>query len=550
MSKRLTREEVEQRIEGRAAGQEELVRLLLLLRVPGFAVDPALKRAGAKVAAPGTEHDVSLEGLGVPDGGLVFSKRGGAEVLSLGTLRAKLNKLLAEAFPGYAETVTMRTVQKLYAPPPAPTGDAPLCVVEEADLIPVAPDEYAVDPEVADLLRGYAVYTTGKDNAEGRFYPFVAVEMPDGAVLRYDVYKMAAGLPYYTRFAPEFKLPTVDHIGRDTHDNCRASLRYCTFTQNAWNKCRTAKQAETYRYHSVGMNCAAQIAPVSASDRRHCTGVFVWFALASEFLASSSDFVVDARHHALPSFDLASCKREFFEDIPEPHRPLLSQFVEELLGALREGYTGYTPAPVPGGNAAAVSKATIVQQDLRGRPLLQALYAGAPEVLTASRTVRPEPLAALAADACKLLMHGPFAHTNFLRVPPVPRTVADSAEELRRQAWSSPTDILNAYQPEVASVVAAEVMARHGVQLGSDERVVFEESSVNAHGKRIAARIVSDSSQGSGVLRLAKAEQEDGRAIIIASPFTAYYCPPRRAPLEGDAAGDGAEVNPKPSADA
>jgi hypothetical protein len=240
----ITREQVDEYCDVIDNKNPELLCILELLRQPNdIPIVPNMRRRGDNVYIVNGEHEeefqLNLQRFGIHDGSFVFPKKDGT-VYSDSTFRPKINKLLSEAFPG----ATIRTIRKLYAPPAPSTArvvevDIEHYIVQPQDLVPVSLDDIGLDEDVKVILQYYDVYTTVKDQEGGAFYPFVVIEFPNGTLLAYSVYKVVAGLPYYTRISPGYKLPTVDHTGRNTHDNRRVSLRYCTMSQNYWNKCGT-----------------------------------------------------------------------------------------------------------------------------------------------------------------------------------------------------------------------------------------------------------------------------------------------------------------------
>lgn len=96
-------------------------------------------------------------------------------------------------------------------------------LVALADLVETHVSKLIIDPQVH--LYGLKLYQQRCDNACSRYYPFFLIELGDcNKLVRYDVYKYIARLPYYGAIRQHRKLPIIDHINRMPND-CSMSNR-------------------------------------------------------------------------------------------------------------------------------------------------------------------------------------------------------------------------------------------------------------------------------------------------------------------------------------
>lgn len=124
-------------------------------------------------------------------------------------------------------------------------------LIASADLVESNVSELTLDPVVH--LHGLRLYQQRCDNACSHSYPFFLIELANGnKLVRYDVYKYIAQLPYYVAVRRHGKLPTIDHINRMPSNCCMSNMRYCTSAQNAQNMCR--QRRSTAQYHGVCAN--------------------------------------------------------------------------------------------------------------------------------------------------------------------------------------------------------------------------------------------------------------------------------------------------------
>ena len=343
----------------------------------------------------------------------------------------------------------MRTISSLYAPPRAP--DDRSRIFSEGNHVEVSPDEYLVDDDVREVLKGYATYN--QVNEYETFYPCILIEYNvtdeegrDKQILcPYEIYKIVAGLPSYTRLTPRYKLSTVDHIHRDTRDNRRESLRYCTVTQNGWNKCPTKNQKGKCAriYHGVSHDGDVTYVPTNSREKWVWEMIVVWFNLVIDYFGrlESSESSLQPPQGSI--FDPNGCVYDRIDEIPIRERTFFEHFVPELLDFLSR----YTPdSSVYELDAKRnLEKINVNVEDFRDLPVMNRVFATMPDVLKIGKRFRPLYFAALVIDVCKVANNGVFAHTNFMRIP------LDSSSTVTDSIKSSipPEDILNTFEPEV-----------------------------------------------------------------------------------------------------
>lgn len=447
----ITREQVEavlQQLECEKHDPDKMKAYILLsvLTTPRAHLHQALRRVGNQMVStlrmPPCDMPERLKSI-IPDGAVLFSKRDGNPYTSINSVTGMAGRLLTTMF---STPVTHKDIQLLFVeteedveksedrPPP------PYMVLAD-DMVEVEP---RVDADIAQVLQHYKVYTTHYG------YHFILLELPSGMLVRYDVSRVVAGLPYYNHLSGTLRLPTVDHISRDRSNNSMQNLRYCTIAQNAYNKCWGSNAKVETMYHNVSDLNGGVI--FNTNNPVYISVLMValtWFAL----LASQwESFAVNKLRTLLPVvteaesvFDRSSCRSRHLGEIG-PHIPLMEAFLGELLEVLVEvcesGSGGYDVAP----RTRLLQLQAIPQCHYESRMIMSSLvYGHDTPFIKVSRVLRPSFLGALAIDAVKVVIHKSFAHTNFMRVPAARPTVA----EFRKQ------------EPVVASQdMPVEVMAK------------------------------------------------------------------------------------------
>lgn len=515
------------------ASQRELLCALEIMRTsPDAKFVPTMRRAGSKVATDnGKEYDVSVEAFGVSDGALLFPKKDGT---ARADVQKRINDLLKEAFKGEGGT-TIREMRKLFRPiPPEVAADmnwiSGYVIASDDELIRVDSDEYDVDPDVKRLLEDYGVYTTAKDRAENIFYPFILIGLPNGTNLRYNIYRVVAGLPFYTQIAPGYRLPTVDHIHRETRDNRRGSLRYCTVSQNLSNRCRRSEANKFH--HVVSKHCVVQINGIDTRrDQMFVCGSCMWFSMFSMYATDAKrSLVPDPAHVPLPSFHdgFDECNRVHagIDEIPLDERALLSQLVEEVLSALQHGWSLYIV------DNTVIRKDLVLAQDVRKRPMLEFLLRQhVSEVIPIQSFGGKEYLAAIAADVAKICMDGEFAHTNFVR-PPRPAATRKVIDHVVRP----PADILNMFEQCIAQTLVDDRNQSLFAQAPPSPQRFWYSTAINDVDKLLFVRAVlasTETGNDDDGLEFTKFDRGGGEEITISSPFTVYYAPPSSSSSAG-----------------
>ena len=120
--------------------------------------------------------------------------------------------------------------------PPSQEDTMPTYNVNLEDLVELTPDTLIIPPEYTAFLKPYAIYTTKQQISDNKIYPFILIHIQDtDQYIRYDIYRYIAQLPWFVKVDDEHRLPTVDHISRNSQDNTLTNMRYCTMMQNAQN---------------------------------------------------------------------------------------------------------------------------------------------------------------------------------------------------------------------------------------------------------------------------------------------------------------------------
>lgn len=502
-------------------------KILEVLRIPNIVFHAELRRVkDMLVSIDGHEYPLPAGLMDcVPDEHFVFPKADG-KAYATNSLRSILNKVLEELFlPEFPKT-TMVSIQRIYYVK-RPERAVPLgFTVQPETLKSVHLSDMTLDDDVAALLHGYDLFNLADD---GLFYPFILIEAPGGSLLRYDVFKIAAGLPYYIRLSVGTKLPTVDHIGRDTRDNRCCSMRYCTFTQNGRNKCQPSRGHAIF--HSVAAGGQLAVQNMVAEHVTVVDTVCAWVTLFDQHGTQVvTDEVLKCSARRLTSkienlFPETACKHAAYNASIDPTGfPAVAAFTAELYDLMmnKAHETFYKIDEAAESRTRQVLKTAIPAEDFQHRPILAALFASAPESIDASRTFKNKKyLAAIAVDICKLIVFGEYAHPNLLKSLPPRRTVADFFCSLPTPKRLTPVEILNQFE----DLIDDKSRASMNLSINCDGTSRFT-YTYNAQSRRIvmtpaaASPVAPDNNNNIVLSRL-----PDKGDTLIMSPYTVYDAP-------------------------
>jgi hypothetical protein len=408
---------------------DDLAKINHLLTIPNIVIDVEMRRVGDIILSNAVSYDIPdvLKDL---KNGLLFMNKHHEPYTNTLALRTYLNGILKKANQG-----TISDVIKILHP----KQPQPQIIFTLNDIVIVQPQ---VDPHIAKLLSGWGIYMVKNDTNS---YPFIVIENPDGTISRYDIYRYAAGLPIFTRLTNEYRLPTVDHINRNTHDTTTGHLRYCTLTQNAWNKCRLGVSC----IHNVDQNANGKkwVVTLHAPPMplRICE---TWCTL---FCNANLDDIHGIYGTNTSMFSNESCQNRLIKTIP--HIGTVNAFVRELLDLISTpGIETYEMDGVK------IKPNTIPTCHYTHRPILSMLYNSAPPIFNVTASYDDAYIPALIVDLCKLQMHGEYAHTNMLRVPKPKNTVASYSHD------KTPIDILN-YFGKYRNIEEDDIMYHYDIKI-------------------------------------------------------------------------------------
>jgi hypothetical protein len=311
--------------------------------------------------------------------------------------------------------------------------------VDLSAIKPFSLSESKFDPDVEQVLQSYQLYVNTNDSR----YPFFQVKLPN-ATISYGVYRFIGQLPLWIRTPSGWKLPTVDHIGRDPGNNQRKSLRYCTSTQNQYNKCNKTKQGECL-YH--GVTEGGQFG-LTLDKSIYC----------NEQVFNLTRSLANNWPQALKHFEsIPAPPVTYLSDTPcKPLTPvmthpsaanLLNTFIHEVLQHI-ESPKPYTPL--------------LKWLDDRISPLDRQCA-----------NIRPIHFAALAYDILTLYSKGEYSHTNFLRQPPPKHTL----ESLGITCELRPEEVLNQYLSYYTAEELDSFLETFGLPKGKSVRFVATDST-------------------------------------------------------------------------
>jgi hypothetical protein len=480
-------------------------RTLELIKAYTIPISHTLTYKDGKVWSSGTQSYESPFSIAPPNDTLVFSKPNGSPYTSARAVYTALNDLLKTLLND--DKATWSSIRALYKNKDTPPITLCYVVDQPSKLVPVdlTSQEYKFDAQVIKALKGFGVYVSQNQLDDGKLYPFLPIHIKSlNKHIRYDLYKYAAQLPWYVRLSEKWRLPTVDHISRDTRDNRYVNMRYCTHTQNMFNKCNSVSSA---KYHYVSASDVLTCAPRTDDEKAIVDHTLFWFNMLSKYMPLKSNNAYKSYYKENP-FDLEGCcKKKHLTEWKE-YTNFLGDFVCEILDW--DSSTWFI-------DKLDVSKDTIPKPPKKSR-ILNEIYAALPDNVRVNRFIRPDYLCALAGDVSKVKMNGSFAHTNFLKIP--------KAIPMRKPTkLQSPIDVLNKfehYKDDGIGTILQWIDGEFDSNDFKDMKIQYNMETDHETGKQmIVTQFVNEKPQcDAGELEFL--EGIDVRRCTITQPFCAY----------------------------
>jgi hypothetical protein len=470
------------------ARPQDLLIINELLLIPDIVIDNEMKRVDNTIVSQSISYVINKNNQlkNIPNHEFVFTKKG-EKYASIGSLRTYLNKILKEAGQGVIRDVYNKLHPKeLVAKGPPIDPRLIIGEIEQVSLI-----KYNVDKTLS--FKKWGIYIE-KDDPKP--YPFMIVENPDGTKHKYDMYRYIAHLPNFTRLTNEYKLPTVDHINRNIYDNQARTFRYCTFTQNAWNKC------------NLGTSCIHGVAKSGNGKKWVVTllgnGVLqicqTWFTLFATYPPITTNITTNKN-----MFSNNACQSRLISTIPDI--ALVNEFIIEVFDLIQTSNIENELYEITE-RTTMIDKTTIPKSHYASRRLMSQLYNAAPDKFKVTASYDVEYIPALIVDLYKLRINGEYTHTNMLAVPPPKNTVADYLVKKKE----SPCDILNKFEKYIeGSDDGEDTMKRYDVKIVDGlKRIVVTNVPRTKH---------------PGWSKFVRFEGDESRKDIeIVSPMTIYRC--------------------------
>ena len=450
----------------------------------------------------GQTHEIPLN----VDKGRVFKKSNGDPYASDSTLQSKINRTLQSYFK--TKDISMSTIQRVYSKVVEKKSKVEDCpyIIPSTNLQKVSIEDFQFDDNIYDIVKEYDIYVE-KDKTDKYQYPFFKITIPNNTeyVIRYDIYRYVAKLPYYNRLNANYRLPTVDHISHDIKNNSREALRYCTITQNSFNKCR--KGNNITEYHGVTKDDYISIISTTEEEKQTQNRIIVWMnIIGNENLRTNDEY---ERQYAEEYFDQEgkSCKAHKYNAEFSKYSNYMNDIIYELNTYILKEKYHYNI--VKDGQKNKISKSEICISC----KLLTEMYDKYPgDTIIVNKYIRPKQLCVIASDLIKISMHGSFAHLNILKNPITPQNLEDALGFAMKQ---SPEEILNIY--EYYSDVHQHIIPF--TQEEGTNKCTYKKMNRN-----IESIIVHTSSM---IEPKQKIEQKeiDERTYIIEKDYMAYYSP-------------------------
>lgn len=393
----------------------QLKTLLSLITTPSIPIHQDLIYDGTSVKLNDITY-APMNTLSIQKGHIFLNKRG-KPYTNEQSLRKTLNILLQQTFD--TKEVSISSIQMLFKEKKKVLQRSDYEVSSQT-LKPLNIMDLKVD---AVIIRNIASYKLFVHEETDKMYPFMLIKFND-KILRYDLYRYIAQLPWFVRYKDEYRLPTVDHISRDSMDNSMCNLRYCTHSQNGFNKCRRNNTNTTY--HCVSNQDVLTVNPKTPEDKNVYYKTMFWFTLLAQQhdnIPSNNTFI---SKYNKDHFDPKACKLDKYSWLDISN--YVNDFITELKKIVSNQHLVY---------ADTYEKTTHYHDET---PLLNTMLNNQPHEIKINCFIRPKQYCALAADVCKLFMHGTFAHTNFLKNQEPILTIASCIDAIK-----SPVDVLNTY---------------------------------------------------------------------------------------------------------
>ena len=505
VNKMVTKVDIREKLESKEIASDLKTVLILIEAIPGVYIDAEMRRTGDEIVGKTKRYALPDTLRGVSEGALLFAKGKGGSYAQSG-LQMKINAMIKSEFG-----CTLRVIQGIYAE--EVKTQALQRFVNEEDLKELSKEDYELDEEVSTILEGYGIYSTPTN-----CYPFIIVELPGGHLVPYAIYKVAANLPFYQVLDGDYRVPTVDHIWREPRDNRRSSMRYCTMKQNGRNKCQPFRKG-VGMYHCVSSTGAMMMNPGTSEERVTIDAVSTWFTLFERSRGVLKINIKKIKKTLKWLTEDGGCKSvsHRLED-----KPLIDAFIGELIEMLQTtAPEGYELAK----RTMLFEKSKIPTLHYKGKAILEVLYDNAESLIKVTRTFKEEYMMALAVDVVKIILHGSFAHTNFVKVEGPTVTVKDNGLKAK-----APDDILNEFEPEL-TMEALQVW-NESAGLGYTGKRIYETVLVNGLKRVVAHHTTTHLPRRVSIIKV-----DEERTTVIKSPYMVYRNV--NSTIDGDVSIDG-----------
>lgn len=388
---------------------------LTLLAIQDIPFDHTLTISGGKLQCESSTFDLPSTLKHLPDGP-VFKDANGNPFDSKMKMARYINPFITKELNDPKATTSK--IRALYATPVMTHK------VDHNNLVLVKKTELKLDQDVRQNLKPYKFYVE-QTGDEKRFYPFMLVKLaPYDIYTRYDVYRYVGQLPQSPRIGESLRLPTVDHINRDSRDNRRCSLRYVTAKQNLANQC-TKDMKQPYHGVDTKSSCHTQTMDPDVANK-----VVYWVNIISQLLPTLPDKEVPK---TLLVFSPYPC-RNFSEFSGKLYYldPLVNELIEMLSTEDKTPHVAYTTPTFNIAHHDAVSYPPLIKHMLSRVPITS---------FKIMKTIRPDYVCALVNDITRYILHQEYSHTNYLRAPKPRTTLANIIKKL-----IDPVELLNFYE--------------------------------------------------------------------------------------------------------
>ena len=295
-------------------------------------------------------------------------------------------------------------------------------------------------------------------------------------------------------------------MGRNIKDNKRSSLRYCTISQNSFNKCKG--KSNLNEYHGVTTECYISNNPVTDNERNALNRLMVWFnIIAMNPLMRNEDY---KRKYKKTYLSTTCCKAHLFKSDFKDYTNYLNDVIHEIYSNVLYDETlvyEFTKE----GQKNVISKDKI--KVMPNNTLLRSMFNSYQDSkITVNKFIRPKQLCVIVSDLIKIYMHRSFAHTNVI---PSPVQVTPIENE---GIMYTPEQIMNIYEYYSDNMKSMQSL------LGVEEPTKFKLKYAKA-GRVLKAQLVD----ASKVKQQVQVERKkiDVRLDILDKAFVSYYEPLR-----------------------